>query len=443
MVSIIGSSENKTFPLEYMAKIVDYIAESSDCAILFNYIPNQIDDAKHIYNACKKSTQDKVYFDLLGNNLRTFIALVEQCDYIIGNDGGAINMAKALNKPSFIIFSPWINKKTWATFEDGIFHKSVHLKDFLPELFIKTSTADLKKQALQLYQQFDPLFIKEPLEHFIQTVSQKNLSEYTLATSVVKKRNTPLTALVITFNEEENIEALIKNLHFADHIIIIDSYSTDQTLEKIKPFKHVRVIQRAFTNFSDQRNFALQQVTTDWVLFIDADERVTPKLKTAIQTAINLKNNTIVAYEMYRTFYFKKSIVRFGGWQTDKVFRLYKKDSVTYRKDLLVHELLTINGETAILKPKLDHFSFNTFTEYRNKMMHYAKLRAKELFIKKLQPNVFHFYIKPLYRFVNHYFFRLGFLDGKKGLIISYLNALYVYHRYIELKQLYRKQKNN
>jgi heptosyltransferase-2 len=110
MISIIGSSENKTYPQSYMSTIVDYIAEQEDCNILFNYIPNQIKEAKTIYNNCLANTKKKIYFDVLGKNLREFISLVNQCNYIIGNDGGAINMAKALNKPSFIIFHLGLKK---------------------------------------------------------------------------------------------------------------------------------------------------------------------------------------------------------------------------------------------------------------------------------------------------------------------------------------------
>ena len=160
MVSIIGSSENKTYPLIYMSSIVNYIAETSNCNILFNYIPNQLKEAQIIYDNCNELTKKLIYFDVLGKNLREFIAIMNQCEYIIGNDGGAINMAKALNKPSFIIFSPWIEKKVWATFEDGFFHKSTHLRDYKTELFIGKNEATLKRNSIQLYQHFKPEYIK-------------------------------------------------------------------------------------------------------------------------------------------------------------------------------------------------------------------------------------------------------------------------------------------
>lgn len=168
MISLLGSERLKTYPLEFMSKVVDYIADYADVNILFNYFPKQLEEAKTIFNICKPSTQQKIYFDLLGGDLRSFIGLVNQCDLIIGNDGGAINMAKALEKPSFIIFSPWIEKKIWATFEDGNRHLSVHLKDYDQDLFEGKSEKTLKKEALSLYQEFKPEYFKDKIESFLE-----------------------------------------------------------------------------------------------------------------------------------------------------------------------------------------------------------------------------------------------------------------------------------
>lgn len=171
MISLLGSEPLKTYPLNYMTQIVDYIGQNHDVNILFNYFPKQLEQAKTIYNACSETSKNKIYFDLLGNDLRGFIAIMDACDMIIGNDGGAINMAKALGKPSFIIFSPHIEKKIWATFEDGKNHISVHLNDFKPNLFENKEYKELKKNALDLYESFKPeLFLKE-LEKFLATHS--------------------------------------------------------------------------------------------------------------------------------------------------------------------------------------------------------------------------------------------------------------------------------
>ena len=168
MISLLGSENLKTYPLEYMAKVVDYIADNQEVNILFNYFPKQIKDAKIVFDACKPSTQEKIYFDLLGNDLRSFIAIMNNCDLIIGNDGGAINMAKALGKASFIIFSPWIEKKIWATLEDGLKHISVHLNDFKPKLLASKTEKELKKNALSLYQEFEPELFKDKFELFLK-----------------------------------------------------------------------------------------------------------------------------------------------------------------------------------------------------------------------------------------------------------------------------------
>jgi ADP-heptose:LPS heptosyltransferase len=168
MISLLGSERLKTYPLEYMAKVVDTIADNLDVNILFNYFPKQIEEAKKVFETCKPSTQEKIYFDLFGGDLRGFIAIMNQCDSIIGNDGGAINMAKALGKPSFIIFSPWIEKKIWATLEDGAHHVSVHLNDYKPELLADKTEKERKQNALDLYQEFTPDFFKEKLESFLK-----------------------------------------------------------------------------------------------------------------------------------------------------------------------------------------------------------------------------------------------------------------------------------
>ncbi|TGD58300.1 lipopolysaccharide heptosyltransferase family protein [Flavobacterium humi] len=166
MLSIIGSSPDKTYPSEYMAAIIDYIADHYPVNMLFNYIPNQKELALEIFRLCKPETQSKIYFDLLGKNLREFIAIMHECDVIIGNDGGAINMAKALHKPSFIIFSPWIDKKGWATFEDGKNHISVHVSEYKPQLFEGKSPKEIFAENRSLYHEFDPALFMPLLEQF-------------------------------------------------------------------------------------------------------------------------------------------------------------------------------------------------------------------------------------------------------------------------------------
>lgn len=167
MISIIGSEKKKTYPFNYMVEIINFIGNNYEVNILFNYFPKQMNDALKIYNSLDNTCKNKVYFSIFGDSLREYIAIMNNCSMIIGNDGGAINMAKSLDKASFIIFSPWIEKKIWATFEDGKKHTSVHLNDFKPELFENTTEKELKKNALSLYNEFKPNFIYLKLKEFL------------------------------------------------------------------------------------------------------------------------------------------------------------------------------------------------------------------------------------------------------------------------------------
>ena len=250
-----------------------------------------------------------------------------------------------------------------------------------------------------------------------------------------------LTALLITYNELENIDAVIANVSFADEIIIVDSFSTDGTINRIKKYNNIKLIQRHFKNYTDQKSFALEQALHDWVLFLDADERLTDKLKNEILHTVNKPDNTIAAYYFYRKFMFKNSRLYFSGWQKDKNYRLFKKSKVNFTKDRIVHETLIVDGETKILKNKLIHYSYKNYEDYKGKMVKYGQMKANEEFKKGKKAYWFHFIFRPLYKFLNHYLLRLGILDGKKGIIICYLNALGVYARYKELKRLQQQPK--
>ena len=251
--------------------------------------------------------------------------------------------------------------------------------------------------------------------------------------SASKKPN--LSVLIITLNEERHIKSLLENIDFADEIIVIDSFSKDKTVEIINTFTNVKLIQNQFINYTSQRNFALDQAKNDWILFIDADEKLTPNLKSEILKTIE-DNNSVNAYLIHRTFMFKNKKLHFSGWQTDKIFRLFKKEKAQYPLQKIVHEKLVVNGTTGKLKNKLIHFSYKDYSSYKQKMVYYGKLKAIEEFNKGTKPSFFHFYIRPLYQFVYQYIIRLGIFDGKKGIIICFLNAYSVYIRFQELKKL-------
>ena len=159
MISAIGSSEAKTYPLQYMAQVIDEIADNKSVQLLFNYIPNQKKIALELYNLCKQETQEKIFFDVYAKSLREFMGLTSQCVALIGNEGGAINMAKALNIPTFTIFSPFILKNDWNMFENETTNISVHISDYYPNLLLKNSKNDTEIYKLLKPKLFDNLLL--------------------------------------------------------------------------------------------------------------------------------------------------------------------------------------------------------------------------------------------------------------------------------------------
>jgi len=247
-----------------------------------------------------------------------------------------------------------------------------------------------------------------------------------------------LSVLIITLNEEEHLLSLLSDLDFADEIVIVDSFSTDKTADIAKYFAKVRFLQNKFENFSAQRNFAISQAKNDWILFLDADEFLTTELKGEIIETLQ-NNQTYSAYFFERVFMFEKKILKYSGNQTDKIFRLFNKKFAKYDEKRLVHEKLIVEGEIGYLKNKLIHYSYASFNDYKEKIIFYGKFKAQEKFIKQKKSNLFLQVFHPAYNFLYNYIIRLGILDGKKGIIICYLNAYCISVRYRELNRLWKQ----
>lgn len=173
MISILGSSPAKTYPLEYMAEILDRIVAYANPQLLFNYIPNQQEQAQQLFDMCAPATRKKVFFQVFGRSLREFMAITSCCDALVGNEGGAVNIAKALGIPTFSVFSPQIKKENWSLYEDGSQNVSVHLKDHQPALFENRSRKELTKKAPHFYELLHPNLIFVPLKGFLE----RNLRE--------------------------------------------------------------------------------------------------------------------------------------------------------------------------------------------------------------------------------------------------------------------------
>lgn len=257
----------------------------------------------------------------------------------------------------------------------------------------------------------------------------------------MEREQTKITALVITYNEIGYIENCLKSIAFADEIIVVDSYSTDGTYRFLLNQPKVKVIQHPFKNYTAQKAFTLTQASNDWVLFVDADEIVSPALQAEIKETIN-SDSEHAAYWFRRKFMYKKQHLRFSGWQTDKNYRLFKKSKARFSNNRIVHETLEINGSSAILRNKLVHYCYRDFENYKGKMVTYGRMKAKEALLKGKGFNPFLLFAKPTFTFIYNYVVRFGILDGTKGIIICYLNALGDWERCLELRKLEQEQES-
>ncbi len=243
-----------------------------------------------------------------------------------------------------------------------------------------------------------------------------------------------ISGLIITFNEEKNIQEILECFDFCDEIIVVDSFSNDKTVEIAAKNPKVKVIQNKFEDFTKQRNLALENAKNDWILFLDGDERISQELKTEIIETIN-DSKACDAYYFYRIFFLGKEKIRFSGTQNDKNFRLFRKSKAHYDDNKKVHETLIVNGSIGFLKNKLLHYSFENYEAFKNKMIYYGKLKGEELHLKGKKYSFFVHWSKVVFKFIKTYFLKLGFLDGMNGLNISFLQSLYVYETYESLKQ--------
>lgn len=248
-----------------------------------------------------------------------------------------------------------------------------------------------------------------------------------------------VTAIIPTGNEEKNIIDAIKSVDFADEIMIVDSFSTDNTIKLARPLADT-ILQREYENSASQKNWAIPQAKYSWIFLLDADERVTTELREEI---INiLKENTKCSgFWIKRQNYFMGKKVRFSGWKDDKVIRLFKRDENKY-EDKHVHSEIISNGKVCSLNNKLIHNTFVSKEAYQNKLNRYAQWQARDYDKKTNKITVFHLFLKPAIRFFKHYFIQLGILDGYVGLSISLYQAKAVAMRYKYLEK-FRDEKRN
>lgn len=247
-----------------------------------------------------------------------------------------------------------------------------------------------------------------------------------------------LSVLIPTKNEEIHIEEVLKSVAFADEIVVVDSFSSDKTVEIAKKYAH-KVWIHEYVNSATQKNWAIPQLTHEWILVVDADERVTPELKAEIQ-AILSSETPYVAFWIGRINHFMGKLIKYSGWQNDSVIRLFRKSKCSYQ-NLKVHSEVIANGKVGRLKNKLVHYTYKDLNDYYRKFEQYTTWGANDRAEKIKNVGFYYLAIKPFFRFVKHYIIKAGFLDGKHGFIISVLSAYSVFLRNLKVWRIHHGEK--
>lgn len=258
---------------------------------------------------------------------------------------------------------------------------------------------------------------------------------------------TPLTVLIPCKDELPNIEACIASAkEIADEILVADSGSTDGTLQLLQQRDDVRVVQREYRCWSDFNNWAIPQAQNEWVLLVDADERVTPELASDIRRLKDsgLENTSFDAFSMTRRNYFHGHPMRSWGRHTDSVTRLFRR-TCRWKKRRTHSTLEVPDSKVQRLSSAFDHHTFRSMKHFLDRQLRYGQWNAEELWDRGGRTKAWQLVVRPMLRFFRDYFLRGGFLDGKSGLIVACTAAYTVFVKFATLweKQLQASDEPN
>lgn len=252
-----------------------------------------------------------------------------------------------------------------------------------------------------------------------------------------------ITAIIPTFNEEVHIKEAIESVLWCNEIIVVDSYSIDKTAEIAKSYPQVLFLQHHYEHSAAQKNWTIPQANNPWIFLLDADERPTPELVEEIKDI--LKNGTKHScFWIFRRNHFMGKRINYSGWQSDKVIRLFKRDECRYQNKH-VHAEIETKGSISILKNKLIHYTYKDVTSYLKKADRYTTWGALDRFHKFQKTGrtigLAYLFFRPFGRFLRHYFWRLGILDGTHGFVVSALAAYNVFIRAVKIWRLQNGEK--
>lgn len=248
-----------------------------------------------------------------------------------------------------------------------------------------------------------------------------------------------LAAIILTYNEEAHITACVESVRFADTVIVFDSFSTDHTV-KLAQAAGATVMQNRFEDYARQRNAALQAVTgqVDWVLFVDADERVTPELAQEARQKIDLAGYS--GWRIPRENYMFGHRTRGGGWFPDYQTRLLKVGEAHFDPERRVHEVTVLKQACGTLDHPFIHYNYQDVAQFHKKQKVYSAYDAQILFEQGIRPKPQNYLLQPLRQFWWRFVTLKGYIDGLHGLHMGLLMARYELRKYRLLRGLWQKK---
>jgi glycosyltransferase involved in cell wall biosynthesis len=249
-----------------------------------------------------------------------------------------------------------------------------------------------------------------------------------------------LTVIVPTFNEQDNIRDCLESVRWADDVFVVDSFSTDRTVELARRFTD-HVVQHEYVNSATQKNWAIPQCATDWIMVVDADERVTPELRERVQEILREGTPHDGFYVKRMTTFFGR-LIRHCGWQHDYLVRLWRRGKGRYA-DLEVHaDVIVEGGKVGRIDQCLIHHTYTSFPQYLEKFGRYTTWAANDLRKRGKRASFMNLTLRPAWRFVRQYVLERGFLEGRHGLVLCALAAFSVFMKYAKLWDLERRDRN-
>jgi glycosyltransferase involved in cell wall biosynthesis len=243
-----------------------------------------------------------------------------------------------------------------------------------------------------------------------------------------------LSICIICLNEENNIRRCLESSSWADEIVVVDAMSQDKTREIAREYTG-KVFQRPWTGYVDQKNFAISRAEGDWILSLDADEEITEKLRDEISAEIR-KTDAKDGYWIPRRSYYQGRWIHHSGFYPDRQLRLFKRERGRWTGGR-VHERVQIQGALGTLNNDLLHYPYRGVISGQLRTVDsFSNLLAEDMYEKGKRYNVLLLLLRPLFKFIEVYFLRLGFLDGLAGFIIAVTSAYAMFVRYVKLREI-------